>query len=190
MKLTLLTFLFIIILGIPVSKAQDIPPPNPELAINIVSGQSILFRFDDMSEYINGIMNAGHSTFIRVLSIEDWQLQFKADQIEFYGTGSPANTIPLNNVGVIVVSTGTNPDDGSSIVNLAQTLPLALESVDVTLLTKGTGSNIGGGLRNAFTLNWEMGTLRGNMNPNTMLDQHLGADIYNLDIILTVSWVP
>ena len=91
--------------------------------------------------------------------------------------------MPLNNVGVIIISTGINPDDGSSITNLAQSLPLALESTDITLLTKGTGTNIGGGLRNSFTFNWEMGTLRGNMNPNTMLDQHLGADIYNLNII-------
>lgn len=187
MNLKIVTFLFVLLIGMPVIKSQDIPPPNPELAINIVTGQSILFRFDEMSEYINGIMNAGHSTFIRILSIYDWQLQFKADQIMFYGTGNPANTIPLNNVGLIIVSTGINPDDGSSIINNAQTLPLALESTDVTLLTKGTGTNIGGGLRNSFTLNWEMGTLRGNMNPNTMLDQHLGADIYNLDIILTVS---
>lgn len=169
--------------------AQDIPPPNPEIAINIYSGQSIYFLFDQISEYQNGIMGGGQSTFIRVLSIYDWQLTFKADQIMFYGSGNPSNTMQLDNVGVVVVSTGTNLDDGSNIVNNAQLLPLALESTDVTLLTKGTGTNKGGGLRNSFTLNWEMGTRRGNMNPLRMLDQNLAADTYNLNIILTVSKV-
>lgn len=169
--------------------SQDIPPPNPEIAINIYSGQSVYFLFDEMSEYQNGIMGGGHSTFIRILSIYNWQLQFKADQAMFYGTNNPTNTMQLDNVGVVVVSTGTNLDDGSNILNNAPILPLALQSTDVQLLTKGTGTNKGGGPRNSFTLNWEVGTMRGNMNPQRMLDQNLGADIYTLDIILTVSAV-
>jgi len=169
--------------------SQDIPPPNPDLAINILSGQSIYFLFDEMIEYQNGIMNAGHNTFIRVLSTYDWQLHFKADQVMFYGTNFPTNTLQLNNVGVVVVSTGTNLDDGSNIINNAQMLPLALESADVQLLTKGTGTNKGGGLRNSFTLNWEMGTRRGNMEVLTILEQYIAADTYNLNIILTVSQV-
>lgn len=169
------------------AKSQDIPPPNPELAINIVSGQSIVFLFDDMNEYMNGIMNAGQVTYVRVLSVTDWQLQFKADQTMFYGTFDASNTMPLNNVGVIVTSVGTNLDDGSNIVNNAKNLPLALESSDVLLLTKGSLTNKGGGLRNTFTFDWECGTMRGNMNPLSILEQHLGSDTYNLNVVLTLS---
>jgi len=167
--------------------AQDIPPPNPDLAINIVTGQSIVFVFDEISEYINGIMGGGQSTYIRVLSTGNWELYFKADQVIFYGSGNPSNTLQLNNVGLVVVSTGSNLDDGSNIVNYAQTLPLALESTDVRLLGKGTGSNKGGGLRNSFSFDWEMGTRRNNMNPLQMLEQNLAADTYNLNIVLTLT---
>jgi hypothetical protein len=170
------------------SSSQDVPPPNPEIALNIVSGQSILFIFDEIDEYVNGIMNAGHVTYIRVGCITDWKLQFRADQDMFYGLNNPANTMELNNVGVVVVSLGSNQDDGSHIINNAKTLPLALEFTDITLLTKGTLSNFGYAAENSFTLNWEMGTQRGNMNNLSMLEQELAPDRYILNIILTLSF--
>jgi len=169
------------------SRTQDIPPPNPGLVINIVSGYSILFEFDELSEYHNGIMGGGQSTFIRVGSIYDWKLQFKADQPIFYGTGNPSNQMQLNNVGLIVVSVGSNQDDGTNIVNYAKTAPVALESADVTILTKGSQSNKGYGTRNSFSLDWEMGTMRGNMNSESLLEQMVPADSYTLNIILTLS---
>ena len=171
-------------------QSQDIPPPNPGLVINIVSGYSVEFVFDQIDEYMNGIMGGGQATYIRIGAIYDWKLQFKADQIIFYGTNNPAHTMELNNVGVTVVSTGTNQDDGSNIVNNAKTVPLALESTDVTLLNKGNLTNKGYGIENSFTLNWEMGTRRGNMNNVTMLEQMLHADIYTVNIILTLSTYP
>ena len=182
---------FILILLVIISpgklKAQDIPPPNPGLVINIVSGYSIEFVFDEIDEYIYGIGTAGQSTFIRIGAITDWKLQFKADQVMFYGTSNPSNQMELNNVGVVVVSLGTNLDDGTNIINNAKMAPVALESTDITLLTKGTLSNKGYGIENTFTLNWEMGTMNGNMNPVRMLDQDLAADTYTLNIVLTLS---
>ena len=172
------------------AQAQDIPPPNPDLVINILSGQSIVFTFDTMDKYKNGIQGGGQSTFIRIGSIYNWKLDFKADQNMFYGTGNPANTMALDNVGVIIVSTGSNLDDGSSITNNAKLLPLALSSSDINLMTVGSGSNKGYAIRNSFTLNWEMGTRRGNMNPQRMLDQNLAADTYTLNVVLTLSAVP
>ncbi len=169
-------------------KAQDIPPPNPYININIISGNSIQFIFSNISQYINGILNGGQTTFIRVGCIADWKLTFHADQVMFYGQNDPAHTMELNNVGLIVVSTGTNLDDGTNIINNAKFLPLALESTPVLLLTKGTDTNKGYGLRNAFTLNWEMGTRRGNMNSQTMLEQGLYPDTYTVNIILTLSF--
>ena len=169
---------------------QDIPPPNPGLTINILSGPSVMFVFDEMDEYKNGISNAGQSTFVRIGSVYDWTLQFKADQPIFYGENDPTNQMELNNVGLMVISTGTNQDDGTHIINYAKNLPLALSDTDVTLMTRGVLSNKGYGISNAFTLNWEMGTQRGNMNNLSMLEQQLEADTYILNIILTLTAVP
>ncbi len=168
-------------------RAQDIPPPNPSLVINIVSGYSVVFNFDEMIEYKDGILNGGQATFIRVGSIWDWKLQFSADQTIFYGENNPANQMELNNVGVVVISTGTNLDNGTNIINYAKTAPVALANTDITLLTKGTNTNKGFGVRNAFTLNWEMGTKRGNMNNQSLLQQMIVSDTYSINIILTLS---
>ena len=171
-------------------KAQDIPPPNPELVLNIVTGYSIEFVFDQIDEYMYGIMSGGQSTYIRIGSIYNWQLSFNADQLIFTGTNNPANTMELNNVGVTVVSTGTNQDNGTNIINYARTVPVALSSAQELLMTKGNLTNKGYGIENSFTLNWEMGTRRGNMNNVTMLEQALKPDTYTLNIILTLSSLP
>jgi len=169
------------------AQAQDIPPPNPSLVINIVSGYSIVFHFDEINEYKDGILNGGQSTFIRIGAVTNWKLQFAADQTMFYGENDPSNQMELNNVGVVIISTGTNLDDGTNIVNYAKTAPLALESSNITLLNKGTSTNKGYGIKNAFTLNWEMGTKRGNMNNQSLLEQMIAEDTYTLNIILTLS---
>jgi hypothetical protein len=179
--------LFLLAINITHLHAQDIPPPNPSLAISIISGYSVMFLFDDIDKYKTGILNSGQSTFIRVGSVADWQLQFKADQTIFYGENDPTNQMELNNVGLVVVSTGTNFDDGSNIINYAKTTPLALEAEEITVLTKGAETNKGYGIDNAFTLNWEMGTRRGNMNNQSMLEQMLKSDTYVINIVLTLS---
>ncbi len=169
------------------TRAQDIPPPNPGLVLNIVSGYAIQFNFNQMEQYKNGIMNGGQSTFIRIGSVTDWTLTFHADQEIFYGESDPTNQMEINNVGLVVISTGTNQDDGSNIINYAKTEPLALDDTEVTLMTKGSGSNKGYGIKNAFTLNWEMGTRRGNMNNQSILDQMIASDTYTLNIVLTLA---
>lgn len=177
----------IMVMGCKTALSQDIPPPNPSININIITGYTVQFHFNEIEEYKNGIQNEGQSTFIRIGSVYDWTLQFKADQAMFYGNGDPSNQMELNNVGVIVVNTGTNQDDGSNIINYARNVPLALDDDDVTLMTRGTQTNKGYGIKNAFTLNWEMGTMRGNMNNISMIEQMLNADTYILNIILTVT---
>ena len=167
--------------------AQDIPPPNPSMVISILSGYSISFDFDTMDEYKNGIKNGGQSTFIRIGAVLDWKLQFAADQNIFYGDNNPANQMELNNVGVVVVSNGTNLDDGSNIINYAKTAPIALSASEITLMTKGNLSNRGYENRNSFSLNWEMGTKDGNMNNQSILEQMISADTYTVNVILTLS---
>ena len=171
-------------------KSQDIPPPNPGLVINIVSGWSIEFVFDEFIEYHNGI-NTGQATFIRIGSIYDWKLQFKADQLTFIGVYDAAHHMELNNLGLLIESIGTNQDDGSNITNNAKFAPVALESSDITILTKGNLTNKGYGIENSFTLNWEMGTMQGNMNTLSIFDQMaaglVDADTYTVNVILTLS---
>ena len=186
-KLNILIFILTLFTVSFSVKAQDIPPPNPDIAINILSGESIVFVFDTMDEYVNGILNGGQVTYVRIGSVYDWKLQFKADQAMFYGTNNSAHTMQLNNIGVVVESLGINDDNGINIINYAKNLPLALESTDVLLMTKGSQTNIGFALRNSFNLRWECGTRRGNMNPQRMLDQNLAADTYTLNVILTLS---
>jgi len=187
-KIYITLLVFLVVLGS--LKSQDIPPPNPSLVISIVSGHSVVFVFDEIDEYKNGILNAGQSTFIRIGAVADWKLQFNADQSIFYGGNNPANQMELNNVGVVVISTGTHQDDGTNIINYAKTAPVALESNAITIMKKGTLSNKGYGIRNSFTFNWEMGTGRGNMNNQSMLEQFLAADTYNINIVLTLSFFP
>ncbi len=187
MKVLIKILIISLVLVFSKLQAQDIPPPNPTMVISILSGYSISFLFDEIDEYNNGILNQGQSTFIRIGAVLDWKLQFKADQTIFYGDDSPTNQMELNNVGVVILSIGTNQDDGSNIINYAKVLPIALESNDVTLMTKGTSSNRGYENRNSFSLNWEMGTMRGNMNNLSLMEQMLVSDTYVLNIVLTLS---
>ena len=187
MKTKLSLILLLLCITVAKAKSQDIPPPNPSLIINIISGYSIDFIFDEMLEYKDGILNGGQSTFIRIGAVMDWKLQLSAYQTIFYGENNPANQMELNNVGLVIISTGTNMDDGSNIVNYAKTAPIALDNNEITILDKGTNTNKGYGIRNAFTLNWEMGTQRGNMNNQSILDQMIATDTYTINIILTLS---
>jgi hypothetical protein len=190
MKIPFSISIQLLLIWTKVVSAQDIPPPNPSLSLNIVSGYSIIFNFDEIVEYKDGIMNTGQSTFIRIGSVYDWKLQFSADQNIFYGENDATHQMELNNVGLTILSTGTNLDDGSNTINYANTLPIALTNEDFTLLTKGILSNRGWGIQNAFSLNWEMGTKRGNMNNQSLLEQMLKSDSYNVNIILTLSVYP
>ena len=178
---------FIMMVGCKTVLSQDIPPPNPSISISILTGYTVQFHFNEIEEYKNGIQNGGQSTFIRVGSVYDWSLQFKADQAMFYGDANPSNQMELNNVGVTVISTGTHQDNGSNIINYAKNVPLALDDDDITLMTRGTLTNKGFGIKNAFTMNWEMGTQRGNMNNISLIEQMVNPDTYILNIILTVT---
>ena len=97
----------------------------------------------------------------------------------------------LNNLGLLIESIGTNQDDGSNITNNAKYAQVALESSDITILTKGNLTNKGYGIENSFTLNWEMGTRQGNMNTTSIFEQMaaglVDADTYTVNVILTLS---
>lgn len=162
-------------------------PNNPNISLNIKSGENIVFNFNTLNELKNGIVNAGHDTYIRVGCANNWDLSFRTNDSEFSGTNNPTNVMPLNNIGVKIVSTGNNLDDGSNIVNNAKFNALALSNSDVILLTKGILKNAGFGIKNSFVFRWEAGTKSGNMNNTSVFDQYIPADSYTTTIVITLS---
>lgn len=161
-------------------------PNNPGLSLNIMTGGSIEFNFDEISDFLNGIQDGNQNSEIRVGALGNWKLEFKTNSAQFEGTHS-GNYMPLNNLGVKVVSTGTNHDDGSNLINHAKSLPLALDDQPVLLLEPGNDGNRGYGVRNAFSLLWEMGTRNGNMNNLTLIEQAIQPDRYELTIEFTLT---
>jgi hypothetical protein len=195
MKKVIACILLFILTANACLKSQDIPPPNPSLALNIVSNAIIDFDFDEFDKFVYGIGSGspytGPSTFIRILAIYDWKLQFSADQPTFVAVSG--NTMDLDNLGVTISSTGTNTEFNGHITNNA-TVPVGL-TYNLTdapvLLTKGSLTNKGGGIENSFVLYWHMGIMQGTMNPQSMLDQmtegYLEADDYTVTVVLTLS---
>jgi len=187
-KIKVLALIIPLFVALPHLQAQG--PNNPSLRLNILSGTSIEFNFDSMDDWQNGIQNEGQATYIRVGSLGNWKLEFAANETQFYGTIDPLNQMPLDNLGLMVASSGTNQDDGSNIINYARTAPLALSNSEVLILANGPMGNKGHGIRNSFILNWEIGTTDGNMNPQSILQQLIEADNYIVNITLTLTAVP
>ncbi len=62
---------------------------------------------------------------------------------------------------------------------------LGLTIADQPLITNGTGNN-GDALDNAFNLNWEMGSMNGGMNANSMFEQVADGTIGSLGTYTTI----
>jgi hypothetical protein len=182
--------MFLLLLSNIPLRSQDIPPPNPGLVLNIVSGSIIEFTFDEIVEYKDGILNGGQ-TYIRIGAIYDWKLQISANELTFIGTAG--NTMELNNLGLTINSIGTNTEFNGHLVNNA-TVPVGVTynpSSPYTLLTKGVMTNKGYGIENTFTLDWSMGIMQGTMNTTSLFDQMvqgtLLSDDYTVTVTLTLS---
>jgi hypothetical protein len=189
MKPLIPIILLLICLCGPKLRAQDIPPPNPGLAINITQGWNIQFVFDEFDEYVNGIPNTGQDTYVRIGAILDWKLEMMADADMLYGI-DPSHTMELNNIGVVVDCMGTNQCSINSNLNIQNNTlvgPLALDDQAVTLLQSGTLGNKGYQAENHFILHWEMGTRQPGMHPNSILEQMLAPDTYSVIVNLILS---
>ena len=155
---------------------------NTTLALTL-DNSAITFDFSTLDDYNNGLGGSG-SDFASegsVSSTSNWKLGFKADDVFAHTDGS--TTMPLDNLGVTVNLTGSNP-----VKNYAKNTPVALASEETMILgQQGNQSNAGNDNANSFTIYWEMGTQDGDMNSESIFEQDLKKGTYtvNVDFILT-----
>jgi hypothetical protein len=163
--------------------------------LTIVNGSEQIAWFNDANDYNNGVTaSPGNqdgidpgTTDVTMEATGNWQLLISApDLVE----GTTADVIPIANVGVYVEATG-NHTIGAEVTSLYIVgNPNGLETTDEILIDNGTGNN-GTALDNSFTLHWEMGTMAGTMNGQSMLEQMANGDfgpgIYNTIIDLTLN---
>ncbi len=149
------------------------------LELNLTGGNAIVFTFDTPAEWNNGMTapDGGTTTTITINSSTDWYLEIESPDLTPAGGG---NNMTADNIGVWCESTGTYTF--GSEVTCAYTAvgsPLELENAAATLIDNGTG-NAGDATNNAYTINWECGTMNAPMNATSML-QHVAGGDFNAD---------
>ncbi len=132
-KLTILiTAVLFSITGVfsqPVSDSGVIPVGvtlNSILRLNITSGGNLEYVVNTIDQYTNGIaQNARYDTHFTVASSVDFDVTLTADAATFIGVDDAAHTIPLDNLGYLVVadagatgSNGVNWDLPAAVVPL------------------------------------------------------------------------
>lgn len=159
-------------------------------AITVTAGNDITVTFATSDDYNFGFDVIAPVSTVEVVALLDWDMSIAAP--DFTGGATGTDIIPINNVGVWCESTGVHTF-GAELVcaYTTQTTPLGLTIASQPLITNGTGNN-GDALDNAFNLNWEMGSMEGSMNPNSMFSQVADGTIaslgtYNTIITLTLT---
>lgn len=179
------------------------------LQLNAPDDSNVSFSFDEMEEFKKGIngnnptnggqfVSDGVHNGVNLFSVDatvNWKLDWRADAQEAYILGNNNGNnreqrFLLNNVGAIVGTGVSNNnlepmDDGA----------IALTNFDVTILKRADGSsNIGQGSDNKFRIKWRVGTKeqpnKNNtpaMNPLSILEQQIGSEAYEFDVIFTLS---
>lgn len=149
------------------------------LELNLTGGNAIVFTFDTPAEWNNGMTapDGGTTSTFTINSSTNWDLSVESPDL------TPAvggNNMPPANIGVWCESTGTYTF-GSEVtcVYTAVGSPLELENAAAILIDNGTG-NAGDAAANAYTINWECGTMNSPMNTTSML-QHVAAGDFNAD---------
>lgn len=153
-------------------------------AITVTNGDFITVTFATSDDYNFGFDVIAPVTTVEVVALLDWDMSIAAP--DFLGGATGTDIIPINNVGVWCESTGVHTF-GAELVcaYTAITTPLGLTIADQPLITNGTGNN-GDALDNAFNLNWEMGSMNGSMNVNSMFSQVADNTIASLGTYTTL----
>lgn len=159
-------------------------------AITVTAGNDITVTFATSDDYNFGFDVIAPVTTVEVVALLDWDMSIAAP--DFVGGATGTDIIPINNVGVWCEATGVHTFGAELICAYTTiTTPIGLTIADQPLITNGTGNN-GDALDNAFNLNWEMGSMNGTMNPNSMFSQVADGTIaslgtYNTIITLTLT---
>lgn len=149
------------------------------LELNLTGGNAIVFTFDTPAEWNSGMTapDGGTTSTITINSSTNWNLSIESPDLTPAGGGG--NMTP-DNIGVWCESTGTYTF--GTEVTCAYTAvgsPLELENATTVLIDNGTG-NAGDVTNNAYTINWECGTMNSPMNATSML-QHVAGGDFNAD---------
>ena len=135
---------------------------------------SIQFNFVTFEDFANGIggLNGEYQLTGYIKSSDDWVLSFAS--IEPFWHEDRIASMPLDNVGLTVKS-----PDYSRTNNFAESEPLPLSSTQTIILSSKTKWERGNNNPNyTFTIFWEMGTMKRNMNSNSILKQNLPKGEY------------
>ncbi len=185
----------------PVSDNAIIPVSvtlNSILRLNVVSGGNIEFVVNTLDQYQNGIANnARYTTTFTVASSVNFNVLMYAQDGNFIGAGSSANTMPLNNVGYRAASTGTGTVGAAGNYTLAggTSSPSALQALTnnatfqlvTSVPTPGGLGGAGDVSQNRFEIRWELGTGAAPMNTTSLLAQSLRADRYTTNVHLVLQ---
>jgi hypothetical protein len=170
--------------------------------LNVVNGATQDITFTTAADYNNGVIEgAGINTGTTDITVEatgNWNLQINAPDFTPYAgpNGAGTGTIPINNLGVWLVATGTH-QFGTEIscpyVSLATAMGMAnANQMLIGLVTE----NAGDVSDNAFTMHWQMGQAAACplMNPLTMFDQLsssvFGPGDFTTTATLTLTEIP
>ncbi|MDP4184730.1 MAG: hypothetical protein Q8862_06150, partial [Bacteroidota bacterium] len=145
----------------------------------------ITFDFVTLNDYQKGLggLDGSYASAGAVSCTSNWNLSARATGDFKHTDGT--TTIPLNNVGLSVRFKGTNP-----IQNNTTSAPLPLSTTQATLIGyNGSNSNAGDFDVNSFTVYWEMGTGKGNMNHQSLFAQDLKKGTYSTQVEFVASEV-
>ena len=195
----------------PVSDRAVVPVAitlNQILRLHVTNGGNIEFVFNTINDYKAGITNtAFYDTDFVVAASGNWALDMAAeDAVNMTGTDNPLNTLNINNVGFTSTWTGTNTcctalTQVSGVTGNYDTATSGGAACGLKVFTGGAadllyqdaGIAAGSGgdvLQNAFTLNWECGTLAAGttaMNATSWLAQSASPDRYVTNVFLDLT---
>ncbi len=157
---------------------------NSILRLNVTSGGNIEWTVNTIDQYENGIATGPrYQTDFTVASSVDFDIELYAEDNFLLGTDDVNNTMPLDNIGYNVTSTGSGSDGTQwdlpgTVAALTNSAVPVVESIS----TFGAGDIT----QNAFQIQWEMGTSGTGMNANSLLQQSLAPDRYSTNVFLVL----
>ena len=194
-KLTILftAILFSVTVAVaqPVSDSGVIPVGvtlNSILRLNITSGGNLEYVVNTIDQYTNGIaQNARYDTHFTVASSVDFDVSLAADAATFIGVDDATHTIPLDNLGYLVVAdAGVSGADGVNWDLPAAVAPITNAAVNI-VTSNYAGLGAGDITQNGFIIQWRLGTGEGTMNGTSLLQQSITSDRYVVNAIIQLS---
>jgi hypothetical protein len=159
---------------------------NSILRLSVTSGGNIQFVVNTIDQYENGIPNASqYTTTFQVASSRNFEVTLGAEDQTFVGLETGSTSLALDNVGYTMGGTGTGTVPGS-----LQALVALVDGLGASTATTIVDGDAGAAADNIYEIQWELGTMETGMNPTSLLEQSLDADIYITNVFLNVVPVP